>query len=150
MEPEAPAAKREETKVEEPSLVKQMIEDEVGLKPTDEGYPTARKGVEFFFRRLLTPEMEKRRVDAALVTDLIAEIDKRVSAQVDEILHHPDFQRMESAWRGLKLLVDRTDFRENIEIEYLNVAKDELLADFKEAPEVTKSGLYKIAYSAEY
>ncbi len=73
-----------------------------------------------------------------------------MSAQLDEILHHPTFQRLESAWRGLKFLVDRVDFRENTRIEFLNCSKDDLLADFEDTPEVPKSGLYKLVYSAEF
>src|SRR5262245_52812508 len=106
MEPKLQPTELDRTEEQESSLVDQMIEDEVGLKPTDKGFRTARKGVEFFFKRLLTSDAEERRIDATLITDLIAEIDKRIGDQVDEILHHPDFQKMESAWRGLKLLVD--------------------------------------------
>ena len=83
-------------------------------------------------------------------TRCIAEIDEKISTQIDEILHHPDFQKLESAWRGLKFVVDRTDFRENIQLEVLNGSKEDLLADFEDAPEIPKSGLYKIVYSAEY
>ena len=43
-----------------------------------------------------------------------------------EILHHEQFQKMESAWRGLKLVVDRTNFRENVKLELLNISKEEL------------------------
>jgi type VI secretion system protein ImpC len=46
--------------------------------------------------------------------------------------------------------VDKTDFRENIRLELLNVSKEDLLEDFEDAPEVTKSGLYKTVYTAEY
>jgi type VI secretion system protein ImpC len=42
----------------------------------------------------------------------IVEIDRKLTAQLDEILHHPEFLKLESAWRGLKFLVDRIDFRE--------------------------------------
>ena len=72
------------------------------------------------------------------------------SLQIDEILHHAEVQKLESAWRGLKLLVDRTDFRENIKLELLNVSKEDLLSDFEDAPEIMKSGLYKHVYTAEY
>src|SRR5712691_10369660 len=81
---------------------------------------------------------------------MIAEIDEKLGAQMDEILHHETFQQTESAWRGLKLLVDRTNFRENVKLELLNVSKQDLLADFEDAPEINKSGLYKLVYSAEY
>lgn len=69
---------------------------------------------------------------------------------MDEILHNSQFQAMESAWRGLKLFVDRTDFRENNKVEILHVTKDELLEDFEFAPETAQSGLYKHVYSAGY
>ena len=72
------------------------------------------------------------------------------SRQIDEIIHNPTFQKLESAWRGLKFVVDRTDFRENIKVELLNCSKEDLLADFEDSPEVPKSGLYKLVYSAEF
>src|SRR6185312_608605 len=62
----------------------------------------------------------------------------------------PTFQRLESAWRGLKFAVDRIDFRENIRVDFVNCSKDDLLADFEDTPEVPKSGLYKLVYSAEF
>lgn len=81
---------------------------------------------------------------------MLAAIDEKVSKQVDAILHHPDFQRIESAWRSLKFLIDRTDFRENIKISILNVSKQDLLADFEDAPEIPETGLYRHVYTAEY
>jgi len=89
-------------------------------------------------------------VSKAVVDEMIAEIDKKMSLQLDAILHHPEFQKLESAWRSLKFLVDRTDFRENIRIEVINVSKEDLLEDFEDSPEVVKSGLYKTVYTAEY
>ncbi len=90
------------------------------------------------------------RIHQSVANDLIAELDQRMSAQIDEIIHHAEFQKIESAWRSLKLLVDRTNFRENIRMELLNVSKEDLLNDFEDSPEVMKSGLYKHVYSAEY
>ena len=46
--------------------------------------------------------------------------------------------------------MQRTDFRENIKVEVVNVSKDDLLEDFEDAPEVTKAGLYKTVYTSEY
>ncbi len=89
-------------------------------------------------------------VNQALVDALIAEIDRKLSDQVDAILHHPSYQRLESAWRSLKFLVDRTNFRENIRIQFLSLSKQRLMDDFADAPEVVRSGLYKLVYTAEY
>ncbi|MGR4972194.1 type VI secretion system contractile sheath large subunit [Pseudomonas sp. LARHCG127] len=120
------------------------------LTPDDEAYDIARRGVSAFIEELLKPQNSGEPVKKAMVDRMIAEIDAKLSRQVDEILHHPQFQALESAWRGLQLLVDRTDFRENIKIEILNVSKDDLLDDFEDSPEVMQSGLYKHIYTAEY
>jgi type VI secretion system protein ImpC len=77
-------------------------------------------------------------------------IDEKISAQVNAILHHPDFLGLEQTWRGLLFLVERTDFSQNIQLEYLNISKTDLLNDFDDAPEVVKSGLYRHVYTAEF
>lgn len=81
---------------------------------------------------------------------MIAAIDEKLSRQVDEILHNTKFQQMESAWCGLKMVVDRTDFDQNIKLEILNVSKEDLLDDFEDASDITHSGLYKHIYTSEY
>ncbi|WP_437963954.1 type VI secretion system contractile sheath large subunit [Sorangium sp. So ce260] len=123
---------------------------ETKMAPGDEGYEIAKRGVQAFISELVAPRREGEKVDKAFVDALIAEIDVKLSRQIDEILHHPSFQKLESAWRGLKFVIDRCDFRENIKVEMLNCSKEDLLADFEDAPEVPKSGLYKIVYSAEF
>jgi type VI secretion system protein ImpC len=131
------------------SLLEEILA-ETKMTPGDEGYEIAKRGVQAFIAELITPKREGEKIDKALVDALIAEIDVKLSRQIDEIIHHPTFQKLESAWRSLKFVIDRTDFRENIKIEVLNCSKEDLLADFEDAPEVPKSGLYKIVYSAEY
>jgi len=131
------------------TLMEELLAD-AKLRPQDEGYEIAKKGVEAFILEMLAPNRSEDRVDKALVDAMIAEIDKRLSAQVNEILHHPDLQKLESAWRSLKFLIDRVDFRENIRVEMLNVTKEDLLKDFEDSPEIVKSGLYKTVYSGEY
>src|SRR5215470_1701128 len=123
---------------------------ETKMTPGDEGYEVAKRGVQAFIAELVAPKREGEKVDKAFVDALIAEIDVKLSRQIDEILHNPTFQKLESAWRGLKFVIDRTDFRENIKVELLNCSKEDLLADFEDAPEIVKSGLYKIAYTEEY
>ncbi len=120
------------------------------LSADDEAYGIAKRGVSAFIEELIKPQNRGEPVKKRLVDRMIAQIDARLSQQMDEILHHPDFQSLESSWRGLQLLVDRTDFRENIKIELLSVSRQDLLDDFEDSPEVTQSGLYKHIYSAEY
>lgn len=85
-----------------------------------------------------------------LLDMLLAEIDARLSEQVNEILHNEQFLQLESAWRGLKTLVDQVRGTHNIYVEYINVSKEDLLDDFEDAPLVTGSGLYRHVYTAEY
>ena len=66
-------------------------------------------------------EAPLEKIDKHLVDSLVAQIDDKISQQLDEVLHHAQYQKLESAWRGLKFLVDRTDFRKNVKIELLNV-----------------------------
>ena len=131
------------------SLLDSII-SQTALTPDDDGYEAARLGVSAFIEEMLKPAHEGEKVRKAAVDHMIAEIDRRLSAQMDEVLHDKAFPEMESAWRGLKLLVDRTDFRENITLEMLNITKEELLDDFIDSPEIPQSSLYKQIYTAEY
>lgn len=120
------------------------------LKPSDEAYSVTRQGVQAFIDELLKPGREEAKISPLMVDEMIADVDRKLGAQLDAIMHNEEFQKLESAWRSLKYLVDKTDFRENIKIEMLSVSKQDLLDDFEDAPEITKSGLYRTAYTAEY
>ncbi|MGL6259081.1 type VI secretion system contractile sheath large subunit [Vibrio sp. WXL103] len=125
------------------------ILSETRIQPADDGFDVAKRGVEAFIAELLNSDHQEK-VDQSVVDLMIAEIDNKLSAQVDEILHAQELQEIESSWRGLKYLVDHTDFRENIQIELISAKKGELLEDFNDAPEVVKSGLYRQIYTREY
>ena len=90
------------------------------------------------------------KIDKTLLDGLVAKIDQKLSEQLDEIMHAAAFQKMESAWRGLKFLVDRTDFRRNVRIELLDVSKDALRESFEDSPELIQSPLYRQVYSGAY
>ena len=90
------------------------------------------------------------RIDRGLLDHYISQIDATLSSQLDEILHNEQFQAIESTWRSLKFLVDRTDFKANAKIELLDISKEELMDDFEEAPDTTQSGLFKHVYIQEY
>jgi type VI secretion system protein ImpC len=66
---------------------------ETKMTPGDEGYEVAKRGVQAFISELVTPKREGEKVDKAFVDALIAEIDAKLSQQIDEILHHPTSAR---------------------------------------------------------
>ncbi|WP_324832174.1 type VI secretion system contractile sheath large subunit [Pseudomonas saxonica] len=131
------------------SLLDQLLANTL-MNPAQEGYAVAKQGVAAFISEILHSGDHDQPVNKFRVDQMIAEIDRALSRQMDQIIHQPQFQQLESAWRGLKLLVDRTDFRENIKLDVLHVTKDELLEDFDNAGDITRSGLYKHVYTAGY
>ncbi len=80
----------------------------------------------------------------------IAEIDRLISAQLNEVMHHPDFQKLEGTWRGLKYLLSQSETGTMLKIKVLNVQKKELLKDLQRAPEFDQSALFKKVYEEEY
>ena len=107
-------------------------------------------GVQVFLERLKQSGQKVEKLDKTLIDHHIAELDHQISRQLDAIMHHPDFQSVESLWRGLKHLVDNTDYRQNVKTEILDISKDDLRQDFEDAPEVIQSGLYWHSYVSEY
>jgi type VI secretion system protein ImpC len=81
-----------------------------------------------------------------LINDKIAEIDDLLSAQVNEILHHAEFQKLEASWRGLSYLVFNTETSSRLKLRLLNITKGELLKDLEKAVEFDQSALFKKVY----
>lgn len=148
----ARAAKQQvqETEVQQSSSLLDEIMAHTRISSDSEGYDVAKQGVAAFISNILMTDNQEEPINKLLIDRMIAEIDRKLSIQVDEILHHEKFRQLESSWRSLKLLVDRTDFRENIKINILHATKEELLDDFEFAPEIVQSGFYKHVYSSGY
>lgn len=106
--------------------------------------------LQVFFDLAMEAGNQIERIDKTLLDQYIAKIDETIGRQLDEVLHHMEFQKVESAWRGLKFLVDRTDFKANTKIELLDLDKEALREDFEESPDTTQSGLFDHVYTQEY
>src|SRR6476619_6490111 len=83
---------------------------------------------------------------------IVAELDKKLTEQTNLILHHPDFQKLESAWRGLHYLVNNTETDEQLKIRFLNISKQDLGKTLKRYKGTAwdQSPLFKKIYEAEY
>lgn len=98
--------------------------------------------------------------DTALISDdarttiesIVAQIDKKLTEQINLIMHHEEFTKLEGAWRGLHHLVNNTETDENLKIRVMNVEKKELAKTFKKYKGVSwdQSPLFKKVYGAEY
>lgn len=83
---------------------------------------------------------------------IIAEIDKKMSEQVNLILHHQEFQQLESAWRGLYYLVNNTETDEMLKIRFMPITKRELHRTMHRYKGIgwDQSPIFKMIYEAEY
>lgn len=86
----------------------------------------------------------------AFITDRISYYDGIMSSQLDEVLHNPEFQKLEGSWRGLNFLVMNTETGELLKLRLLNITKKELLKDFETAVEFDQSQMFKKVYEDEY
>lgn len=80
----------------------------------------------------------------------VALIDELLGEQLDAILHHPAFQRLEAGWRGLQYLVEQADNAPDVKIRALNVSWKELSRDLERALEFDQSQLFRKIYSEEF
>jgi type VI secretion system protein ImpC len=78
------------------------------------------------------------------------EINQKISAQLDAILHHPDFQRLEATWRGLHYLVQQTETCATLKIRVLNAGKRELLKDLEKVVKVNRTALFRKVAEEEF
>jgi len=83
---------------------------------------------------------------------MIAAIDTKLSEQVNAVLHHADFQKLESAWRGLHYLVNNTETDEMLKIRVMNISKAELGKTLKshKGTKWDQSPLFKKVYEEEF
>jgi len=98
--------------------------------------------------------------DTALISDdaitsieaMIAQIDKTLSQQVNAIMHHPDFMKLEGTWRGLNHLVSNTETDENLKIRVMNISKKEVGKTIKKFKGASwdQSPLFKKLYEEEF
>jgi type VI secretion system protein ImpC len=86
----------------------------------------------------------------AMIGARIAEIDGLLSRQLNEVMHAPEFQKLEASWRGLHYLVHQSETSPMLKIRVLNVSKNDLLRDLERAPEFDQSALFVKVYEEEY
>ena len=138
-----------EQELENVSLLDNII-SQTNINKSDDTYNVVKTGVGALISELLKSNNTEEKVNKTVIDKMIAEIDAKISSQMDEILHHKDFQALESKWKGVSLLIERTNFRENILMEIINVSKEDLIEDFDDCLDITQTGLYKHIYTSGY
>lgn len=148
---EAKSAEQQQVKTVEVGDFQSLLKKEFRPK-TDR----AREQVEAAVRTLAEQVLQDQDLIAEdavnSVNAIVAEIDKKLTDQINEILHHADFQQMEGSWRGLKHLVFNTEVSETLKIKVFNVTKKELGKTLKRYPGTSwdQSPIFKKVYEEEY
>jgi type VI secretion system protein ImpC len=143
------AAPHATEQVLEKGLLDQIVEE--GRMGKDEDAKVRGKDlVKEFVAQVLEGSMTVTKDAETMINQRIAQIDHLLSIQVNEILHHPTFQKLEASWRGLKYLLDQSETNDKLKIKVLNVSKRELLKDLQRAPEFDQSALFKKVYEEEF
>lgn len=96
------------------------------------------------------PQTTSLRKAARTINREIAKIDEAITGQVNAILHHPSFQKLEGSWRGLRYLVDQQDDFEHVKIRMLNISWKQLVRDLDRSIEFDQSQLFRKVYSDEF
>jgi len=138
-----------EAAAEERSLLDSIIED-TRIAKGESQKSRARDIISEFAKQVMEGTMLVSKNTEAMINARIAQIDELISAQLNEIMHHPDFQKLEGSWRGLHYLVMNSETGENLKIRVMNVSKKDLLKDMEKAAEFDQSTLFKKIYEEEY
>jgi type VI secretion protein, EvpB/VC_A0108 family len=103
-----------------------------------------------FVNQVMSGELTMSKNMDVAINSRIAEIDRLISAQMNEIMHHEDFQKLEGSWRGLHYMVKNTLTSPQLKIRVMSVTKKDLLKDFERALEFDQSAMFKKIYEDEY
>jgi type VI secretion system protein ImpC len=133
---------------EQLSLLDQVIEATRPQGDTDRAL--AKDAFKQFLSQVVKPGQVVNKDVEKNINYWIAEIDKKLSSQLNEIMHNPQFQKLESTWRGLHYLVHQSETGTTLKIRVLNASKETLLKDLEKAVEFDQSALFKKIYEEEY
>jgi type VI secretion system protein ImpC len=131
------------------SLLDQIVQDGRVGRDAD-AQARGKDLVKRFVAEVLEGSMTVSRDTETMINARIAQIDHLLSIQLNEILHHAEFQKLEASWRGLKFLLSQSETGTALKIKVLNVSKKELLRDLQRAPEFDQSAMFKKVYEEEY
>lgn len=132
-------------------LVAQATEDAIAAFPSGilAEAPSVESAVRYYRARV--GRLPRTKDDLiGLVSRDIADLDALLSVQVDAVLHHPRFQEIEAAWRGVQYLLQAAEGGENVRIVVLHLPKRELAADLHNATEFDQSQLFAKVQAEEY
>ena len=151
MSNETQKAKTEVTEVaqQEGSLLDQVI-TETRIGRNEEQRAESRRQIATLVEEVMRGTVRIAKDLETTISARIADIDQLLTAQLNEIIHAPEFQKLEASWRGLNYLVQQSETSTMLKIRVMNVSKEDLRKDLERAAEFDQSALFKKVYEEEY
>ncbi|MEZ0470336.1 type VI secretion system contractile sheath large subunit [Luteimonas salinilitoris] len=149
MAAEATTATQEAATVTEAGLLDQIVEQS----------KVAKSGAEHQRAKDIISELAKEVLDGTVVVSdnlnltldaRVAELDRIISEQLSAVMHAPEFQKLESSWRGLHYLCQQTSTGPMMKVKVMNAPQKDLVRDFKSAIDFDQSALFKKVYEEEF
>jgi type VI secretion system protein ImpC len=137
------------TEQEEDNLLEQII-TQTRIGRDEDQRQQSRQQIATLIEEVMQGTIRFSKDMEATINARIADIDALLSRQLNEIMHAPEFQRLEASWRGLHYLVQQTETSTMLKLRVLNVSKTDLLRDLERAAEFDQSALFKKVYEEEY
>lgn len=149
MAEEAAAREQVDEQQEEAGLLDTIINDSNMVREESQR-SWAREIITQFAKEVVDGQIRVSKNTEAMINERIAELDRMISEQLNEVMHHEDFQGLEASWRGLNYLVQQSETSERLKIKVMNVSKKALLKDMEKAPEFDQSAVFKKVYEEEF
>ena len=121
-------------------LLEQILEASQDKSPKGASRPPSE--LDDFVQQIVKPHIVSK--PHPMQAELIAKVDAAIGELMRRILHHPNFQDIEAAWRGVYFLVSQLETDENLKLFLIDISKAELAADLLAADEITAAGVYKL------
>jgi type VI secretion system protein ImpC len=134
---------------EEGGLLDQVI-SETRIGRDEEQREQSRRQIATLVEEVMKGTVRVSKDLEATISARIADIDDLLSRQLNEVMHAPEFQKLEASWRGLHYLVHGTETSTMLKLRVLNVSKDDLLRDLERAVEFDQSALFIKVHEEEY
>jgi type VI secretion system protein ImpC len=120
------------------------------LGQTTEEKSKGKEWVKELVDQVLVGQIKVDKDTDAMLGERITELDELISAQLNEVMHAPEFQKLEGSWRGLQYLVSNTETSTMLKIKVINVGKKDILKDFTKQNDWEAATIFRKIYEEEY
>jgi type VI secretion system protein ImpC len=133
-----------------PKTLLETIVEEGRLGQTAEERSRGKEWLTSLVEQVMQGQMTVSKDTEKMLNERIGELDEKISLQLNEVMHAPEFQKLEGSWRGLNYFVMQSETSPMLKIKLFNITKKDLLKDLTKVSEFDQSQMFKKVYEEEY